>query len=137
MCFNLSLSGFFVCFFARLSPNYDQLHIKIKLNRHCFIVTVPEPYSEQNGGLLCSNVCLLRVPQPHIRAGQAHQSQITEMQRENREVGWVGGGGAQLRHKDNNVNTRITNRNTISSAERTNDAISSLPAAAPRNANVG
>lgn len=26
-----------------------------------------------------------------------------------------GGGGAQLQHKDNNVNTRITNRNAISS----------------------
>lgn len=89
MCFNLSLSVFCLfVFFARLSPNYDQLHIKIKINRHCFIVIVPEPYSEQNGGLLCSNVCLLRVPQPHIRAGQAHQSQITEMQRENRQGGW-------------------------------------------------
>lgn len=51
MCFNLSLSVFCLfVFFARLSPNYDQLHIKIKINRHCFIVTVPEPYSEQNGG---------------------------------------------------------------------------------------
>lgn len=26
-----------------------------------------------------------------------------------------GGGGVQLQHKDNNVNTRITNRNTFSS----------------------
>lgn len=50
---------------------------------------MPEPYPEQNGGLLFSNVYLLRVPQQHIRAGQAHQSQITEMQRQNRQGGWV------------------------------------------------
>lgn len=62
------------------------------------------------GGGLNSNVFLFKVPQhDNTETGQAHQSQLTEMQRVTGRVG----GGVLLQHKDNNVNTRITNRNAF------------------------
>lgn len=80
------------------------------------------------------NVSVFWVPQlDNSGAGQAHQSRLNWDAKESR------GGRAAVflpQHKDNNVNTRITNRNAFCQRERTDGAISSLPAA-PCNRNVG
>lgn len=78
-----------------------------------------------------SDVFLFRVPQhDNADAEQTHHS--TNWNAEDKEEG---GWRVLLQHQDNNVNTRIPNRNTFFSKwERTDGAISSLP---PCKRNVG